>query len=133
MLWKDLGEKQELRALGWEGQVVRQLYCCKPLGSISMRRHPSRSFRKKLREQEPREPPSPGQAQMRFPPTPSTPGGARRKPEVYQIEKAQRQNTFLPSWEEKAEGAEKSKERGQVPAQPQVGMGEKRAGGLGSG
>lgn len=60
---------------------------------------------------------------MRFPPTPSTPGGARRKPEVYQIEKAKRQDTFLPSKEEKAEGAGKSKERGQVPAQPQVGHG----------
>lgn len=66
---------------------------------------------KKLREQEPREPPSPGQAQMRFPPTPSTPGGARRKPEVYQTEKAQGQNTLLPSREDKAEGAGKSKER----------------------
>lgn len=40
---------------------------------------------------------------------------------MYQIEKAKRQDTFLPSWEERAEGAGRSRGRGQVPAQPQAG------------
>jgi hypothetical protein len=56
----------------------------------------------------PREP-SPCQPQttviiQMLPPTPSTPGGDRRKPEVHRIENAKRQDTLLPPLEDKQDG-----------------------------
>lgn len=46
---------------------------------------------------------------------------------MYQIEKAQRQNTLLPSWEERQKGQKEQRKRLR-PAQPQVGMGQTEEG-----
>lgn len=48
---------------------------------------------------------------------------------MYQREKAKRQDTLLPRWEEKAvKGQDRAKGQGQAPAQPQIGLRDRREG-----